>query len=91
MTKTKKPISLIGKRLRWLRIEKGLTLREMATEIDISHATISNYEKGASLPKSPMLIVLAKFFGCKVSFFFVPMREIIQAHSAQVANQMKGH
>jgi transcriptional regulator with XRE-family HTH domain len=89
MPKHNKTINLIGHRLRWLRIEKGLTLREMAEKLGVAAQTISNYERGANMPKSPMLIALAKFFKCKTSFFFVPMSEIIASHSAQVANQLK--
>ena len=89
MPKHNENINLIGRRLRWLRIEKDLSLREMAKKLEVTAQTISNYENGKTMPKSPMLIALAKFFKCKTSFFFVPMSEIIASHSAQVANNFK--
>lgn len=39
-------MSFIGENLRYLRKEAGLSVRDLAREIDVHHGTVSNWETG---------------------------------------------
>ncbi|MDI6503126.1 helix-turn-helix transcriptional regulator [Leuconostoc suionicum] len=49
-------------RLKDLRNEKGLTLKEISKETHIKKATFSNYELGQTEPTLDTWIQLAKYF-----------------------------
>ena len=51
-----------GKLLAKLRRERGLLQKEVATHLNMTVATISNYEKGVHLPDLNTLIMLADFY-----------------------------
>ena len=40
----------IGNRLKQLRQEKGLSIRELAKQVDISHNTLAAYERHDMMP-----------------------------------------
>lgn len=50
------------KRIKELRKNQGLTQKELAIKTEMSHATISNYERGFKNPNADNLIKLANFF-----------------------------
>jgi len=52
-----------GESIRRLRREKGLTQEQLATQLNVSFQTISNWERDESWPDLSMLPVLAGFFG----------------------------
>ncbi len=54
-----------------LRKSKGLSQGELATDLDISQSTISNYEKGTSKPDVETLKKYASYFQVALSEFFV--------------------
>ena len=49
-------------KLKELRIEKGLTQKEVAKYLNIGHAAYNHYETGRSEPSIEMLIKLADYF-----------------------------
>ena len=49
----------IGKRLSRLRKERGLTQKELAKKIGITHNLVSDYETGRSAPNGEMVVRLA--------------------------------
>jgi hypothetical protein len=49
-------------RLRELRLEKGLRLKDVAEAMGVTLRTISNYEAGIREPSLDMLVKLCKFF-----------------------------
>lgn len=53
---------IFGKRLRELRIEKGLTQEALAKEMNVSFNTVSDWENGKHEPDFTMLAKLAVFF-----------------------------
>lgn len=57
-----KPVELImlGNRIQRARKAKGLSLRELDSEIDLSHVAIKKYEDDVVIPSSDILIKLAK-------------------------------
>lgn len=56
------------KRIRELRKEKGLTMKELGQNIGLAESTISLYESGGRLPDVKTLILLARFFNTTVDY-----------------------
>jgi transcriptional regulator with XRE-family HTH domain len=55
----------IGRRLRHIREEAGLTLRELAQRLDFPHHTILlKYERGDTVPSAARLVSLARALNC---------------------------
>ena len=55
-------------RLRELRQEIGITMKEVAESLHIPYTTYVNYEKGVREPNSEMLIKLADFYDCTIDY-----------------------
>lgn len=55
-------------RIKELRAEKGLSMRQVSIELGIPYTTYISYEKGDREPNSEMLIRLADFFNCSVDY-----------------------
>ncbi len=51
-----------AERLKELRIEKGLTQKQLADEVEISQAIISLYEKNVRTPTIDIIIILCNYF-----------------------------
>lgn len=58
----------IGERIAYLRIEKGIYQKELAAYLNVSVATISNYEKGHHAPDLTTLGKIADFFGVTTDY-----------------------
>ena len=56
-------MEIFAKRLKELRTEKGLTLRDIAKVLDITPRAYARYEKNTSEPKQEMLVRIARYFG----------------------------
>ena len=52
-----------AKRLKELRIEKGLSQVQLAEETGISKSAIGFWETGKRIPLATVVITLAKYFG----------------------------
>lgn len=57
-----------GKLLAQLRKEKGILQKEVARHLNMTVATVSNYEKGVHLPDLNTLIMLADFFDVSTDY-----------------------
>lgn len=57
-----------GKLLAKLRKEKGLLQKEVATHLNMTVATVSNYEKGVHLPDLNTLVMLADFYDVSTDY-----------------------
>lgn len=55
-------MSIFATRLRELRIEKHLSMQQLASEIGVSDCAISNWENDINEPKISFLVKLAVFF-----------------------------
>ncbi len=55
-----------GKRMAWLRNERGYSQRDFARETEISQRMIAYYEKQAQYPPTHVLPILAKALGVSV-------------------------
>lgn len=60
----------IGEKIRSLRVEKKLSMRELGEKVGVSHAHISKLESGANSPSVDLLEKLATFFNIDISYFF---------------------
>ena len=54
--------------LKRLRLDAGITQKQLAKEISIGQATISQWESGASKPTADALIALSKYYGVSADF-----------------------
>ena len=63
---------MIGERLVRARKAAGFALRALAEQADLSHTTISKFEKELQKPSSAQLIKLAKILGVRTEYFFRP-------------------
>ena len=62
--------SIVAYRIKNARKLKGLSLQDVAEELEVSKQMISKYEKGLSIPDSSKLIKLSRLFDLKVDYFF---------------------
>lgn len=60
----------IGERIRRARRAAGLSMRELADRVGISHQAIFKYERGQDVPSSGVLLRLADVLGVKIEYFF---------------------
>lgn len=61
----------IGKKLKTLRKGRGLSQLDLATRLNLSRATISNYETNRRSPSLAELTRLSNFFGCSMDYWGV--------------------
>lgn len=56
-------MDIFTERLKELRLDKNLTLVELAKETGLSKSAIGLWENGQRIPNAKAIIALAKFFG----------------------------
>lgn len=77
---------LIGKRIRTLRLARGLTQKELAGDT-VSRNMLSMIESGTALPSTPTLLHIAEVLSVPVGFFFAPVgEELIYSRSEALAS-----
>ena len=59
---------MFSERLKRLRMEKGITQKELADRLHISRSTIAGYESLGKEPDVEKLCALAEFFGVSVDY-----------------------
>ena len=62
-------MDMIGKRLRELRNERGLSIRELAKEVGISHNTLAAYERHDMMPSLENGYIMAEYFEIPIEYF----------------------
>lgn len=60
----------LGSKIKKIRTEKKLSMRQLAEKLDVSQAHISKMEKGENLPSLPLLQKMAEVFGVPMRDFF---------------------
>jgi len=55
-------MEIFKKRIKELRSERNLTLREIGEALGIDHTTYSSYETGKAHPKLELFVKIAEFF-----------------------------
>lgn len=61
-------MSIFATRLRELRIEKGLSMKQLAKALNTTDAAISNWENGINEPKVSYLKSIALYFGVTTDY-----------------------
>ena len=61
-------MEIFAKRLKELRLERNLSLRDIAEVLGIHHTSYENYEKDKSEPTQEMLNKIADFFGVTTDY-----------------------
>ncbi len=57
-----------AERLKDLRLEKGLSQRELAKLLNVSHAAIARWENETHIPNAEAIVILAKFFSVTTDY-----------------------
>lgn len=57
-----------GKILADLRLDKGMSQKELAKAFHMSSSTISSYETGTHLPNAEQIVLFADFFGVTTDY-----------------------
>jgi transcriptional regulator with XRE-family HTH domain len=57
-----------GERLKFLREEKGLSIRKLALQVGISDRNIGMWEKGIVQPILETLFILCRFFNVDMNY-----------------------
>ncbi len=73
-----------GELLASLRRERGILQKELAAYLNVTVATISNYEKGVHAPDYETLVKLADFFDVSTDY---PLQRTEYKSSIQTLNQ----
>ncbi|EKF49502.1 putative prophage repressor [Thermosipho africanus H17ap60334] len=60
----------IGEKIKFLRLQKGLTQEQLGKVINVGQRTISAYESGKATPSVEVLKALADFFEVPIDYFF---------------------
>lgn len=58
----------LGKRLRELRVEKGLTQKQLAEKLNLNSVTYLHYEKSQREPPLSVLADMANFFDVSTDY-----------------------
>jgi hypothetical protein len=61
---------VLGRRLRWLRVERGWSRRIVATRLGVSVEHVEGHERGSRPIEPRELIAYAQLFGIRISEFF---------------------
>lgn len=60
----------IGEKLKCLREEKGISVDEMAKELDLTRQAVYNYENNSRIPRDEIKIKIAQYFKKSVEEIF---------------------
>ena len=60
----------IGKKIKEMRQQQGLTAEELAKELGTSTSAVNMYECGQRIPRDEIKIRIAEFFGAPIEAIF---------------------
>ncbi len=83
-------MSIIGTRLQQARKAAGMSLRDLATVVKLSHTAIKKYEDGDTYPSSDILIKLAKALQVCIDFFFRPAKVSLENVKFRKRKKLQG-
>lgn len=61
-------MKIFGERLRELRLEKGLTTRELGSALNVTNVTISRWENNINDIKAEELVKVANYFKVSIDY-----------------------
>ena len=88
MKRKRVEIRIIGERIKCLRMQKKLTQEEFAEEMNVSLATIKDWEQGFHYPGIDKLYEISNFFNCDLDYLFGRIEQT--THSLQDASDVTG-
>lgn len=68
-------INTVAEKIRTIRLENGISQRELANKLGLSNRAVSKWEKGLSYPSTENLIRIAEVFSIPLEYFFEKTRE----------------
>ncbi len=71
---------LLGKRLKQLRLEKGLTQRQLGELINVTKVSICCYENGTRTPTLDTLMELEKVFQVDLNYLLGNDKDVVDTH-----------
>ncbi|MCD7033133.1 helix-turn-helix domain-containing protein [Metabacillus sp. GX 13764] len=72
----------IGERIKKLRIQHNMTLKELGEAVDFNYSNLSKIERGIRKPHIDFLQKVADFYGIEMAYFFTdPLEREKQADS----------
>ena len=81
---------ILGKRVKFLRMEKGISQTHMAEMIGLSQTNLSNMESGRTAITIQNIFKMRKVLGCKMSDFFVDFdSEAVEKEEAKKAIELE--
>ncbi|WP_051275752.1 helix-turn-helix domain-containing protein [Desulfovirgula thermocuniculi] len=80
---------MLGKRLRFYRQRKRLTLKHVEEKTGLHASTISGYERGVREPSYQVLRLLAEVYGIPVAYLALDEREIREVIPAEIAGTLE--
>ena len=75
-------------RMKLLREEKGISMKEAAFKLGIPYTTYVNYEKGAREPNSEMLIEIANFYNTSIDYLLGKTDTRIDERVLDIVNEI---
>ena len=63
-----KGLHLLAEKIRSLREQLGLTQAELAKKLGLTRSSINAWEMGLSVPSTPLIVDLSRFFGISTDF-----------------------
>ena len=66
---------MLGERLQYLRLEKGMTQKELSKVFKVSLKTIQFYEQNRTIPDIYLVAEMAKFFNVSCDYTPIPLDE----------------
>jgi transcriptional regulator with XRE-family HTH domain len=85
------PIEYLGPRLKEIRLKTGLSLREIARQLDVSPSFVSQIENGKSQPSVSTLYSLAKLLGVPVDVLFEDLADVIPNPNPNRSDMERGN
>ena len=70
---------VLGRKVKFLRIEKGISQTDMAEAIGLSQTNLSNMESGRTAITTQNLFKMREVLGCKMRDFFVDFDGTVSA------------
>jgi len=65
-----KIIDIFAERLKELRLEKGLSLKQLSRELGISDVAIGRWERKLQVPNIEMIDLIVKYFNITPNYLF---------------------
>ena len=59
---------MLGERLAYLRHRENISQKDLGKQLNISHYTISSYEKGRSEPNDEIKVRIARYFNVSLDY-----------------------